>query len=114
MTLLREDAWQLRGNCRQYDPELFFTPEGEREGPQQTKRERVAKAICNDCPVSGNCLDAALAGNEAGIWGGTSWKNRLSLKRRGLRVHCIRCGSTNSAKVTQGQICLHCGLSWLV
>jgi WhiB family redox-sensing transcriptional regulator len=44
-----------------------------------------AKAICKDCPVKLECLQHALDNDEAGIWGGTTEKERRSLLRRRRR-----------------------------
>lgn len=44
-----------------------------------------AKGICAVCPVIEDCLEYALETNQrAGIWGGTSEKERKSLRRKWL------------------------------
>lgn len=49
--------------CRVYDPELWFA-----ESPSDVE---CAKALCQDCPVRGLCLDGALdRGEPWGVWGG--------------------------------------------
>ncbi len=49
--------------CRVYDPELWFA-----ESPSDVED---AKALCQDCPVRGLCLDGALdRGEPWGVWGG--------------------------------------------
>lgn len=106
--------WRLQSACRNVDPDLFFPPDDEREGLNRTRREQRAKAVCWECPVSGNCLNQALERSEQGVWGGLSEEERKSVKRRGSRARCVRCGSPDKAAVEGGQICLYCGLSWLV
>ena len=44
-----------------------------------------AKDICANCFVRGQCLDEALRHNEAGIWGGTTERDRKILKDRYVR-----------------------------
>jgi WhiB family redox-sensing transcriptional regulator len=42
----------------------------------------TAKRICTACPVTGECLEFALATNqEAGIWGGTTEEERRKLRK---------------------------------
>ncbi|MFN2390310.1 MAG: WhiB family transcriptional regulator, partial [Actinomycetota bacterium] len=41
---------------------------------------------CSSCPVRSECLEQALVGNEPyGIWGGTSARERRSLRRQRKR-----------------------------
>jgi WhiB family transcriptional regulator, redox-sensing transcriptional regulator len=69
------DSWRERALCPQVDPELFFPPQG---CPAAAKR---AKNICAHCEVRRECLNDALANNEAfGIWGGLSERERRRLK----------------------------------
>ncbi|MCH9667318.1 MAG: WhiB family transcriptional regulator [Actinomycetia bacterium] len=49
--------------CRVEDPDLWFA-----EDPRDLEQ---AKALCTDCPVRRECLDAALERQEPwGVWGG--------------------------------------------
>ncbi|MFG3702412.1 WhiB family transcriptional regulator [Bacillus mobilis] len=67
--------WQERGICNQTDPELFYVDKGGTPEP--------AKAVCRNCEVRIDCLEYALANNEAyGVWGGTTERERRALKRR--------------------------------
>lgn len=44
---------------------------------------RPAKAVCNSCPVVEECLAEALANPwMLGIWGGTSERQRLAIRRK--------------------------------
>lgn len=56
------------------DPEVFFPTRGGDDSP--------AKAVCEDCPIRGMCLQWATATRQSGIWGGElldggkpSWAN---------------------------------------
>lgn len=41
---------------------------------------RHAKSFCQECPVSNECLDTALAhGDTNGVWGGTTPNERRSI-----------------------------------
>lgn len=111
-----DTSWRSRSACRDTeDPDVFFAPDGEHHGKTRDAREYRAKKICGPCPVSGNCLAFALATDERGIWGGLNDDQRRSVKRRGSRVHCIRCGSKTQADLEGGgRACVFCGLSWLL
>ncbi|MGH3500810.1 MAG: WhiB family transcriptional regulator [Nocardioidaceae bacterium] len=71
-------AWTEHALCAQIGSAPFFVDKG---GSAKT-----AKAICGRCTVRAECLEYALANEEQyGIWGGTSYKQRLRLlKERGL------------------------------
>lgn len=57
-------------------PRLFFGPEGETDVPRKL-RERLAKAICQDCPVRDECLADAITNDiRHGVWGGSGEKER--------------------------------------
>lgn len=82
--------WRLMAACRDEDPELFF-PDGT-TGPASDQTRR-AKAVCQSCRVSNQCLQWALDNNQdAGIWGGLSEEERRNIRRlyrpqsRGLRA----------------------------
>jgi WhiB family redox-sensing transcriptional regulator len=54
------------------------------DGADETTLER-AKEVCSICPVSDACLEYALETNQrSGVWGGTSEKERKSLRRKWL------------------------------
>jgi WhiB family redox-sensing transcriptional regulator len=77
--------WRHHALCRDEDPELFF-PIGT-SGPALLQVEQ-AKAVCQRCSVTSECLQWALdSGQDAGVWGGLSEDERRLMKRRGgLRV----------------------------
>lgn len=73
--------WRAQAACSGYPNTLFF-PTG--DGLDEGSIEK-AKAICAVCPVIDECLQYALETNQrSGIWGGTSEKERKSLRRKWL------------------------------
>ena len=65
--------WAEEALCAQTDPDLFF--------PEKGGSTREAKAICEACPVTAQCLAFALDNCEPfGIWGGVSERARRSLR----------------------------------
>ncbi|WP_432547710.1 WhiB family transcriptional regulator [Kineococcus sp. SYSU DK004] len=74
--------WQLRGSCREADPELFFHPELER-GAARQHRDAAALAICAECPVLRRCREHVLRHREAyGVWGGLTEDQREEMWSR--------------------------------
>jgi WhiB family redox-sensing transcriptional regulator len=73
----------LRAACRGTNPEVFFA--------QKVKDLRVAKRMCQACPVRYECLAEALDGPvHSGLWGGLSERERRQLLRRYPQVRCWR------------------------
>jgi WhiB family redox-sensing transcriptional regulator len=66
------DGWRDEALCLQTDPELFFPGKGGSCEP--------AKRICRGCSVRAECLSHALEhGENDGVWGGTSPRQRRAL-----------------------------------
>ena len=66
-------------SCRGLDPELFYAESG--------AAIMRAKTLCSQCPVREKCLEWAIKREEFGVWGGTTARERASLRReRGLRL----------------------------
>jgi WhiB family redox-sensing transcriptional regulator len=73
--------WRARAACAGYPNTLFFPTS---DSADEASIEK-AKAVCGVCPVSEDCLQYALETNQrSGIWGGTSEKERKSLRRKWL------------------------------
>lgn len=73
--------WRARAACSGYPNTLFFPAT---ESPDDGSLEK-AVAICSVCPVIDDCLEYALETNQrSGIWGGTSEKERKTLRRKWL------------------------------
>lgn len=70
--------WMLRPDvpCKQ-SPELFFPHNHE------VHVQRKAQAICSVCPYRVRCAEYAVENMEHyGIWGGTTERQRVRLRRR--------------------------------
>lgn len=67
------------GRCRQLAPDIFF--------PEDGPGVEAAKRICATCPVQVACLAYAMDnGIMEGVWGGTSQRERLRLRRERRRT----------------------------
>ena len=79
----RSVSWMSRGACQRADPELFFPiATGKDAAARQTA---AAKAVCAPCAVRTNCLSYALQAMPEGIWGGTTWDERLKARAASAR-----------------------------
>ena len=73
-------AWQRRGACRGEHATAFFPPPHFERKDVRLVRERLAKSICNTCPVADACLDYALRTREPhGVWGGLNEVERRQI-----------------------------------
>lgn len=68
--------WRQSALCQNLDSNLFF--------PEAGRAATAAKRICDGCPVKKECLDEVMRYPSAGIWGGTSERERRVLKQVGL------------------------------
>lgn len=79
-----DTSWVARGACKGRDITIFFPVRGDNSAVKQ------AKEICGTCVVKDECLAYALrTDQEAGIWGGTSGRERREMQsmiRRGVMV----------------------------
>lgn len=78
--------WEERARCRTVGADPFY-PDG--RGQQYLAAAEKAKAVCAHCPVQRDCLALALhleAGADlagrAGIWGGTTPRERHTIHRQ--------------------------------
>jgi WhiB family redox-sensing transcriptional regulator len=75
-SMLKPETWTREALCAETDPEVFFPEKGGFEGAAP------ARAICNTCPVIGDCLEYALRTRQMhGVWGGTTRDERVALWR---------------------------------
>jgi WhiB family redox-sensing transcriptional regulator len=72
--MLGRPRWQARAACRSKGVDLFFSF----EAPQV----RLARMVCNRCPVEHECLRYAMDRPALqGVWGGTSERVRRAMRR---------------------------------
>lgn len=65
--------WAGHGRCAGQDPDALFV-----EG----KEQRLAKTVCQKCPVIAECLADALDNRTPfGVWGGMTERERRALLR---------------------------------
>jgi len=58
-------------------PDVYFMDHRDKMQPEKL---RTAKALCDSCPLKRLCLEYALeAGEEQGIWGGMTGRERQRL-----------------------------------
>jgi WhiB family redox-sensing transcriptional regulator len=77
----RQDAWKLDAACRGEDTAIFFPHGGTLRDRLQTAK---AKAICDACPVTNECLEYGWR-EPFGTWGGMSQRERLLARREEYR-----------------------------
>lgn len=73
-------AWQAQARCYELklNGELFF--------PGFGYDEKAAKAVCRECLVREECLEAGITGREPGVWGGTNPAERRRIVRVRLGI----------------------------
>ena len=70
-------SWHAHAVCVDADPELFF--------PEPGVTAQPAIQVCRTCPVQAQCLAWALeSGEDFGVWGGASERQRLRLHNLGV------------------------------
>lgn len=75
------DASPVIPPCQTTDPELWFAS----DDPYATTY-KVAKKLCERCPVRALCAEYAIANNEQfGVWGGLSPREREKFRATGQR-----------------------------
>ena len=75
-----DDGWRDHALCSGTDPDLFF-PVG--TTGQALVSIEYAKRVCQQCTVTGECLEFALETNQdSGLWGGLSEEERRQIRRQ--------------------------------
>lgn len=75
--------WHTEANCLSQPTSLFF-PSFDERSKTRRQRERVAKAICQQCTVISECLRAGEY--EQGIWGGLTERERQQQTNRQILI----------------------------
>lgn len=66
----RRTSWEQRAKCLDEDTDLYF--------PDENRKSDI-KMTCTDCPVLNQCRSYAIAHEEVGVWGGTTYRDRKKL-----------------------------------
>ena len=75
--------WRAASACLDADLDMFFPVAVGTAANQQVSR---ALRICEECPVTQQCLDFAMrSGEKDGIWGGTTPEQRVRARRARTR-----------------------------
>lgn len=102
-----EPNWRL-ARCKGAARDLFFPEEDEMASPR-------ALAICARCPIRAECLEWSIKTHqEFGIWGGLTETQRRAVTGSHHRARCPDCGSFDVMEQAHSEVCLACGLSWMV
>ena len=72
VALLARPGWHADALCREY-PTLPWIPD-------RGQSLREMRAVCHRCSIRAECLVAGIDGDEHGIWGGTSGRERRLLR----------------------------------
>lgn len=72
VALLARPSWHAAALCREYPGLAWF--------PERGQSLHETKAVCGRCSVRVECLTAGIAGDESGIWGGTSGQQRKTIR----------------------------------
>lgn len=72
--------WMNDARCKEVDPELW-NPTTDESGDKNTHLAAIAKRICAQCEVRFECLEHALEYHEYGVWGGTTERERMVIRR---------------------------------
>lgn len=76
LTLASRPAWHRQAACR-WRPQEWWYPDR-----QHADDGRQAREICDGCPVRAECAEFAIEhGEEFGVWGGLSERERRAIRR---------------------------------
>jgi WhiB family redox-sensing transcriptional regulator len=90
-----EQSWARSAECAKPGQPLMFPHEGDADGV------KLARDVCNVCPVRQQCLDEALGRNESfGIWGGLTTDERRALRRKAARAAAVQPRGTSADEMT--------------
>lgn len=117
---LNNTAWMIEASCVDY-PHVNFHSSNYLE-------IKVAKDICNTCPVRQKCLQYALDNHERdGVWGGATAQDLRqvqSIDSEGFMfvhkkpIKCLSCGTKKYLEVVERRRtktlvrCTNCDLDW--
>lgn len=73
-TSLSSTAWKEQASCSSEHTSIFFST-------VKSSDTTTALQICKKCPVRADCLLEALQYDYHGVWGGSTYDQRLSITR---------------------------------
>ena len=89
-----KESWKERALCAQTDPDAFF--------PDQGGSVAAAKRICKQCDVREECLEWALdAGEQFGVWGGLSERERRAVAKERQRKPSMSFGAPTDQEINR-------------
>jgi WhiB family transcriptional regulator, redox-sensing transcriptional regulator len=109
----RGEDWQKRAACRDEDPDTFFSSD------HTEWRVERALSVCAGCPVTGQCLDRALAIHKSpselyGVWAGRSQAqmrmllaDHIEQRYAAAAQTCRRCGEIGLT-LDGRRLCIDC------
>lgn len=99
---LAAETWRQRSACRLVpdDERWIFWP-----GKGDSRAIDAARTVCTSCPVAQECVEHAVANNEAGVWGGTTDRDRQHMRMGRTPV----APKLNPRPVDKRRGCGHCG-----
>jgi len=87
--LLRAEGpaiWVAQAACRDRGDDLMY-PDGDEASAIYQRGVEAARAVCAWCPVRAACLEHAVAaGEDYGVWGGTTPAQRRAMSRRARKA----------------------------
>lgn len=66
--------WHRQAACRGRTDVSWF--------PERGEPNDEALAVCRGCPVRAECEQAGVDLVEHGLWGGTTWRQRVELRKQ--------------------------------
>lgn len=80
MAKMISDLMKQKAACKGHGPEIFYADSGPLSSKTVKSNIIRAKALCNSCIIQSECLMNAINnGEEFGIWGGMTGKERASM-----------------------------------
>ena len=79
--MLEDDKWKQKASCKGSDLNDFFPV---RIGKNNSEKVYSIMNLCEKCKVNAECLYDAIWNDSVGIWGRTTYRQRLTFFRKHL------------------------------
>ena len=74
--------WRKRGACVRVSTNSAFLTDLFFSAGHENEKRKIAREVCDTCPVKQECLDYALTHHERfGVWGGLTERERRRMRR---------------------------------